>query len=148
NVTSIEFLTGAAAPPATTNAASAISCTSVTLNGSIDGDGGFPPVTRGFVYSSTNNDPTIGDPASTSVSAGTGTGAYTADLTGLTQGTAYYVKAWGTNSVGTAYGAVQTFTTAVPGPASVSTALVTSVTSFGATTGGDVTADGCSAITQ
>jgi len=148
NISSIDFLTGATAPAVTTAAATNVSCSSLTLNGSIDGDGGFSPVTRGFVYSTTNNDPTVGDVASTTLTdAATGVGAFSDNLSSLTQGTTYYVKAYGTNSIGTAYGAVQTITTAVPGVPTLSTTAISNITSFGAATGGDVTLDGCSPIT-
>ena len=42
---------------------------------------------------------------------GSGTGTYTSSLTGLTANTLYYVRAYATNSVGTAYGNQVTFTT-------------------------------------
>lgn len=42
---------------------------------------------------------------------GSGTGAFTSDLTGLGPNITYYVRAYATNSVGTAYGEEKTFTT-------------------------------------
>ena len=66
---------------------------------------------RGFVVASTT-DPVIGGAGVTSVSAGSGTGSFTADLTGLTLGSTYYVRAYSTNGGGTSYGATQVFTTA------------------------------------
>jgi len=40
-------------------------------------------------------------------------GAFTSSLTGLTENTTYYVRAYATNSVGTAYGNELNFTTTV-----------------------------------
>ena len=42
---------------------------------------------------------------------GTGTGAYTSYLTNLALNTTYFVRAYATNSVGTAYGEQKSFTT-------------------------------------
>ena len=45
-------------------------------------------------------------------SIGSGTGAFSSSITGLTPGTQYYVASYATNSQGTAYGSVLTFSTA------------------------------------
>jgi uncharacterized protein (TIGR02145 family) len=47
------------------------------------------------------------------VDAGT-TGSYTSSLTGLTEGTTYYVRAYATNGAGTAYGSEISYTTPRP----------------------------------
>ena len=52
--------------------------------------------------------PTIADSHTTD---GTGTGTFTSSITGLTPNTTYYVRAYATNSVGTAYGEELSFTT-------------------------------------
>ncbi|HMO61000.1 MAG TPA: gliding motility-associated C-terminal domain-containing protein [Ferruginibacter sp.] len=145
NVTSIDFLNNATEPVVSTAAATGVSCTTLTFNGSVDDDGGFAQVTRGFVYSTTNTTPTLADDVITD--AGNSTGAFSATLTDLPQGTTYYVRAYGTTSMGTGYGAVQTVTTATPSTPVVSTTAVTNITSFGGQTGGDVTADGCTDVT-
>jgi hypothetical protein len=56
---------------------------------------------------STSANPTVAD---THTNDSTGTGAFTGHLTGLEPGTTYYVRAYATNSVGTTYGEVVTFT--------------------------------------
>ena len=61
--------------------------------------GGKPVTQRGIVYSVTEN-PTI---QNDKILGGTGTGEYSLTLTGLTQKTTYYVRAYATNEVGTAY---------------------------------------------
>ena len=40
---------------------------------------------------------------------GSGTGTFASEMTGLTPGTTYYVRAYATNSAGTAYGNELTF---------------------------------------
>ena len=49
--------------------------------------------------------------ANSTTSNGTGIGAFTSTLSGLTASTLYYVRAYATNSVGTAYGNEVSFTT-------------------------------------
>jgi len=61
--------------------------------------GGKPVTQRGIVYSVTEN-PTI---QNDKILGGTGIGEYSLTLTGLTQKTTYYVRAYATNEVGTAY---------------------------------------------
>jgi hypothetical protein len=79
-----------------------IKATSVTLHGNID-DRGRPSYTeKGFCYSTTFQNPTIDE--NKKVVSGTGVGAFSANLSELTTGTTYYVRAYATNSEGTAYG--------------------------------------------
>ena len=81
--------------------------TSAVFNGKID-DEGIPAYTeRGFVYSATFKNPTVDNDKKTVT--GTGTGEFNANISGLTTGTAYYVRAYATNSEGTAYGASVSF---------------------------------------
>jgi gliding motility-associated-like protein len=148
NVTSIDFLNNASAPQVVTNTVTNIAYTSATFNGNITSDGGFSQVTRGFVYSTTNNSPTLQDNDGTITDAVQGTGAFFSDITTLTPNTTYYVRAYGTNTIGTAYGAVETFTTKALGPPTVTTTAISNLTSFGVLTGGDVTDDGGVAVTS
>ena len=53
--------------------------------------------------------PTVADSKTTD---GSGTGSYTSDITGLTAGTPYYVRAYSTNGAGTAYGSEKSLPTA------------------------------------
>jgi hypothetical protein len=66
-------------------------------------------------------------------------------MTGLTGGTLYYVRAYATNSAGTAYGNELSFTTLTT--PTVSTSTVTAITQTTATSGGNVTSDGGAAVT-
>ena len=68
-------------------------------------------------------------------------------MTRLTPNTIYNVRAYATNSAGTAYGSVATFTTlALPLP-EVTTTAITNITASTATSGGNVTSDGGLAVT-
>lgn len=102
-------------PTVTTTAASSIKSTSATLGGNVTADGGASVTARGVVYSSTDATPTIGEPGVTQVSIGTGTGAFSQNITSLTLGTTYYFNSYATNTSGTAYGTVSSFIPACDG---------------------------------
>ena len=129
-------------PTVTTALVSEVTSNSFTAGGDVTSEGGAAVTARGVAYGTTAS-PTI---AGTTTSSGTGTGAFSSQLSGLTGGTQYYVRAYATNAVGTAYGAQVTFTTAVNQP-TVTTAAVTGISATGATTGGNVTSDGGGAVT-
>ncbi|MGV3460931.1 MAG: T9SS sorting signal type C domain-containing protein [Flavobacterium sp.] len=97
--------------PATVTTASATSITSTTatLGGNVTA-AGCGTVSRGVVYATTAT-PAIGGTGVTNLTSGTGTGAFTANATGLTGGTLYHVRAYATNNAGTVYGSEITFTT-------------------------------------
>ncbi len=104
------FTTNAATiPTLTTTAASAITTTTATSGGNITADGNATILARGICWSTTAN-PTIA--LTTKTIDGNGTGTFTSSITGLTSNTTYYVRAYATNSTGTAYGTQQTFTSA------------------------------------
>ena len=97
-------------PTVVITSVTAVSATGAKLNGSVVADGGAAVTERGFVYGTVTN-PAIGDTGVTKVKAGSGTGSLTATLTELEPDTTYYVRAYATNSEGTAYGAVIRFMT-------------------------------------
>ncbi len=73
-----------------------------TFNGTIV-DSGEPIYTeRGFVYATTHN-PMVGSDTKV-VAAGKGNGEFSANVDNLQLGTIYYVRAYATNTQGTAYG--------------------------------------------
>jgi hypothetical protein len=94
-------------PVVTTEAATEITETSVVVNGTIVSIGDPVYTERGFVYAAFQN-PTVADGTKKTVS-GSGIGAYSANLTGLTTETLYYVRAYASTSKGTAYGAQVSF---------------------------------------
>jgi uncharacterized protein (TIGR02145 family) len=94
-------------PVLTTTAITSITQTSSVSGGSISTDNGGLITLKGICWSN-SPDPTVSD---CKTSDGTGTGAYSSTLTGLTQNTTYYVRAYATNSAGTGYGNSISFTT-------------------------------------
>ena len=82
-----------------------------TTGGNITNDGGTPVTQKGVVWS-TSPSPTT---ANNSTTNGSGTGSFTSNLTSLTVSTNYYVRAYATNSAGTAYGNEVSFTTTAGG---------------------------------
>jgi hypothetical protein len=95
----------------TTQAVTDITKTTATGNGNITALGGANVTERGIYYSTTDG---FANGTGTKVST-TGnwssTGAFTQAITGLSLNTTYYVKAFATNSNGTAYGSQVSFTT-------------------------------------
>src|SRR5664280_72794 len=123
----------------TTTAATAITQTTATAGGNITADGGGAVTVRGTCWATTIN-PSITDSKTTD---GTGTGIFTSSLTGLLPGTIYHIRAYATNSAGTAYGTDLTFTTnPIVIPTITTNTAVTSITQTTAASGGNVTADG------
>ncbi|MBM3410438.1 MAG: hypothetical protein FJY18_02250, partial [Bacteroidetes bacterium] len=101
-------------PVLSTTAATGIGASSATTGGNITDDGGSSITARGVAYG-TSPEPLIH--TSSFTSDGNGTGVFTSTLTGLTSSTVYFVRAYATNSVGTAYGNDVSFTTLSAAPA-------------------------------
>jgi uncharacterized protein (TIGR02145 family) len=95
----------------TTNTVDNVTTNSAICGGNVTYDGNDSVTARGVCWSTEPN-PTIDDNYTLD---GTGVGAFTSIITDLEQGTTYYVRAYATNSVGTAYGEEVSFTTfAIP----------------------------------
>jgi len=94
----------------TTDAITEITSSSATSGGYVSSNGGSAVTDRGVCWSTSQN-PSINDFYE---SKGSGVGTFTHELTGLSDNTDYYVRAYAINSVGTAYGNQQTFTTQAP----------------------------------
>jgi hypothetical protein len=138
--------TAASVPTLTTNAIAGISFNSALGGGNVITDGGSPVLAKGVCWS-TSSAPSIINPKT---SNGTGTGSFGSDISGLAPTTKYYVRAYATNLIGTAYGSEVSFTTSA---APVQLPVVTTVspgnvTSISATSGGDVTSDGGATVTS
>jgi hypothetical protein len=137
----VSFTTLGITPTVTTAAASSIGVSTADSGGTVTSDGGASVTARGVCWN-TSPTPTIADSHTTD---GTGTGGFTSNLGSLTQGTFYYVRAYATNSAGTAYGNEVTFTTNdVP---IVTTTAVSYIDPDAAISGGEVTCDGGSSVT-
>jgi hypothetical protein len=106
----ITLTTLIAQPPSlTTTPVTSISNISAISGGNITNDGGGVITSRGIVWATTAN------PTTTSyigiTTDGTSIGTFSSNLTGLTPFTLYYVRAYATNSFGTAYGNEISFVT-------------------------------------
>ena len=97
----VEFTTDVLLPTVSTSDASSITSTSFISGGNVTDNGGADITARGIVWS-TSVDPTV--ELTTKTSDGTGKGSYTSTATALQPNTIYYVRAYATNSKGTAYG--------------------------------------------
>ena len=133
-----EFQPPAALPTVTTEAVTAIDTATATGNGTITALGIPNPSQHGVVWSTAPN-PTTAD-SSTTDGAVSAVGAFTSAMTGLVPNTTYHVRAYATNSTGTAYGADVTFTTSAAAP-TVTTTAASSVTTTSATLNGTVNAN-------
>lgn len=120
---------------------SEIKSTTSTSGGNITSDGGAAITGRGVCWS-TNHNPTISNERTED---GSEAGSFTSNITGLTAGTTYFVRAYANNSVGTAYGNEISFTT-LSTPI-LSTSTVTEILLTTATSGGSVSSDGGAAVT-
>ena len=87
-------------PTVETSAVTEITQTTAITGGTITSDGGAEVTSRGVCWS-TNQNPTINDMLT---SNGSGVGTFTSSIENLLANTTYYVRAYATNSEGTAYG--------------------------------------------
>ena len=103
----VSFTTPISFGTAKTNSVTNIAKTTVSFSGLVTYDGGGTISEKGFVYSS-NANPTI---ASTKVPVTSSTDTIKSDITGLSNNTAYHVRAYVTNEAGTYYGVDVPFST-------------------------------------
>ena len=126
-------------PIVTTGRVNNITANGAKIYGEIPYTGGDPSVSRGFLYGTSESNLTQ------SIQSGTGGGSFSTNLTDLTPVTTYYYKAYATNSAGTAYGEVRSFTTrSVP---TVQTCAATSISPTEATLSGKITSNGGASVT-
>ncbi len=131
-------------PTVFTDSVTHITYTSATCGLNTSNDGNMPITGQGICYS-TSPAPTI-DGATIITAPSTAIGHYTLSMAGLTPGTTYYVRAYSTNDMGTAYGVQKTFTTSALTVPSVVTHPAIGITAVGATVGGAVTENGGTTI--
>jgi hypothetical protein len=133
-------------PSVTTTAASAITATTATSGGNATSDGGATVTTKGVCFcSGTTAEPAVGGVGVTCTVNGAGVSTFTSSLAGLIANTTYRIRAYATNSAGTGYGSVLSFTTkSFP---IVSTTAASAITADTAVSGGDVTSDEGSTVT-
>ncbi len=135
------------APTVTTSSATNITTSSATIGGNVTSDGGATVIERGVCYSTSSSNPTTSNNKKT---AGSGQGNFTVNLSNLSAGTKYYVRAYAINEIGTSYGPTISFTTEEPSYSkpTVTTSSATNVTTSSATIGGNVTSDGGTTVTE
>ena len=131
----------------TTLSVSEITETSAVVGCEVTSDGGAEVASRGVCWSIDSN-PTIENDKTID---GEGVGSFQSVLSGLSQNTTYYVRAYATNSKGTAYGEEVTFKTleeiiiTLP---TVTTLSVSEITETSAVVGGEVISDGGAEVTS
>jgi len=113
---------GPCTPAVTTTEVFGITQSAATSGGIITDDGGAGVTARGVCWNTTGN-PTLADAFTED---GSGTGAFASEITGLSSGVTYFLRAYATNSAGTGYGNETSFNAGgidgqtCPGTASVS----------------------------
>ena len=130
-------------PTVTTSNVTNITISSAVSGGNVTHDGYRPVTARGVCWSTSQN-PTIADNKTTD---GKETGSFTSMITELNHGTLYYVRAYATNEIGTAYGEQKTFTTLAVNLPTVTTGNITEILASSAKCDGTVTSDGNNSVT-
>ena len=122
------------------NASGAVVTTTITSanNGTV--------TEKGFCWSTTNNMPTIDDPGKHVITDNNTTFAYA--LTGLTNGTRYYVRAFATNEAGTSYTNAGEFTTVTLSVPLLASPAINSETTHSAYATSTIQNNGNSTVTE
>jgi hypothetical protein len=157
----ISFRTLSVLPTVTTADVTSVTSSGAQSGGTVADDGGETITAKGVCWSTSQN-PTTSDfktvnsfveilgsnpfSGSDQISADAPGSSFISNITGLNPGTAYYVRAYATNSLGTSYGTQKSFTTLAVAP-TVTTTAISGITSNGASSGGNVTSDGGAAVT-
>ncbi|MBA2733141.1 MAG: LamG domain-containing protein [Acidobacteria bacterium] len=132
-------VSGGSVPAVTTMAASGISSTGATLNGTVNPNG--QATTYYFQYGTTTSYGT--NTTSTSAGSGSTAVAESANISGLAPSTLYHFRLVATNATGTTNGLDQSFTTSASGTApTVVTNPATAITASAATLNGTVNPNG------
>ena len=131
-------------PVVTTAEVTDITISSATCGGEVAFDGNVAVTARGICWGTSPN-PTI--EKDNKINNGSGTGSFTSYMSGLKDGTTYYVRAYATNEKGTAYGEEKSFATLKKVLPTVTTNAVTNIKATTATCGGYVSSDGNATVT-
>lgn len=130
-------------PSVTTAAVTEVSAIAAICGGTVVDEGYSQVSSRGICWSTEHN-PTINDIHTTD---GSGLGTFVSHLTGLVPNTEYFVRAYATNTKGTAYGDEVSFT-ALEGLPEVETLEVTELGDDFAIGHGKVTDEGASPVVE
>jgi len=128
-------------PSISTTTPTNITSSTADCGGVISADGGAPIASRGVCWS-LNQSPTTSDNKTTD---GKGIGSFTSSIIGLSPGSTYYVRAYATNSIGTAYGSQATITTTSTVPL-LNTSEPLGISLSTVTSGGNIISDGGAAV--
>jgi len=132
-------------PTVTTTTVFNITQNSATSGGNISDNYDSPVTVRGVCWS-TSPTPNVSDNKTVD---GLGIGPFESNITGLSPGQTYYVRAYATNASGNGYGSAVQFTTLgnqgqVP---TITTTAVTSITTNSAVSGGNISSENGSSVT-
>lgn len=131
-----------------TNEVSDITTTSVKCGGVVSVIGNFSITARGVCWNISPN-PTVSGAHTTD---GQGTGSFTSNVTGLSVGTLYFIRAYATTSTGnTVYGDYKTFMTEDGGVTTVPTVVMGELTDVMASSAkcvGSVVSEGGASVTE
>jgi uncharacterized protein (TIGR02145 family) len=133
-------------PVVITSAISNITTTSAQCGGEVTSSGNGTVSERGICWDTTGN-PSLQNYIGHIIS-GSGTGVFSNTLSGLIDGTIYYIIAFATNEKGTSYGEIKSFPTLQLSIPIVLTNEVTGITSYTANCGGEVIGDGNGTVTS
>ena len=128
-------------PTVETSEITEITDNSAVSGGIVTSEGSSSAISRGICWS-TQTMPTISDNV---ISGGSGTGSFVSVITGLQPNSFYSVRAYATNSAGTGYGDLMTFSTNGQSP-SVTTGGVTNLDITTVTLNGSVNANFLSTV--
>lgn len=129
----------------TTQTCTSVAETTATGNGTITDLGNSSVTQHGHCWNTSTNPTTSND----KTTKGTGyLGTFISDITSLSANTLYYVRAYATNSFGTAYGANVTFTSSTADTPTVTTKACSALTATTATGNGIITSIGDSGVSQ
>ena len=132
-------------PTVITKVASDISTTTATLNGEVTNEGFSSASDRGFTYSDKNSNFSGND---SRVQVGSGKGLFSITLDKLQVNTNHFFRVYATNTKGTAYGEVQSFTTADYKLPTVITDVPKNITYTTVELGGSVTDEGGGTVSE
>ena len=137
--------TTSSTPYITTTAASAITTSSAQSGGTVNNPNPSenPILAKGVVWSTSQN-PTVA--LTTKTTDGSSEGNFTSNITGLSLGTTYFVRAYATTSSGTIYG--NTINIRPASLPTITTKVVTTITNNSASCGGESLSNGGSVILE
>ncbi|KKM87597.1 hypothetical protein LCGC14_1267340 [marine sediment metagenome] len=140
------FTTSASTPVVTTIQPADVAATTATGKGFLHNLGGSSVTAHGLVWGTSAN-PDTSD-SKTDAGATTTLGEFYDDITELSANTLYHVRAYVTNTSGTAYGADLTFTTLAAGVPIVTAQPATDVQPTTATGNATIVSEGASSVTE